>query len=82
MSEIYGDSLADVGIKDGDYVLIHLTKNVSEGDLVAATTPAGFLVKFLSYAPNGNICLTDSDYIPRCFPSESVYIEGRIVRKL
>src|SRR5688500_15620038 len=57
VSQICCESLTGVGINDGDYVLIHLTHQVLEGDLVGVTTPAGFLVKFLSYTSDGNICL-------------------------
>lgn len=81
LSEIYGDSLSGIGICDGDFVLIYLTNSVSEGDLIAATTPDGFLVKFLSYTPDGNVRLSGTDHVPRVFPVKSVKIEGRVVRK-
>ena len=81
LSEIYGDSLSAIGIHDGDFVLIYLTSSVSPGDLVAATTPAGFLVKFLSYTPDGKVRLAGADHIPKVFPAKSVHIEGRVVSK-
>lgn len=79
--EIYGESLSAIGILDGDFVLIYLTNSVSPGDLIAATTPAGFLVKFLSYTLDGKVRLAGADHIPRIFPASSVHIEGRVVGK-
>ena len=82
VSQVCGDSLAGVGIKDGDYVLIHLTQQVLEGDLVGVTTPAGFLVKFLSYTPEGDLCLRGANAdAPQTFPARSARIEGRIISK-
>lgn len=82
ISQVFGDSLAGVGIKDGDFVLIHLTQQVIEGDLVGVTTPAGFLVKFLSYTPDGNLCLRGANgEHPQSFLPQYSRIVGRIIRK-
>jgi SOS-response transcriptional repressor LexA len=81
LSQVFGDSLAAAGINDGDFVLIHLTQQVSEGDLVGVSTPAGFLVKFLSYTPDGSICLRGANGdLPQIFPANQAHIQGRIIR--
>lgn len=82
LSQVCGDSLADAGINDGDFVLIYLTQEVVQGDLVGITTPAGFLVKFLSYLADGNICLSGANGDrPQSFPANTSRIEGRVIRR-
>lgn len=81
MSEICGDSLTGVGIRDGDFALIHLTVNVRSGDLVAALTPEGMLVKFLSYH-NGCVRLESANpqYAPHDYDAADIQIQGKVVR--
>lgn len=82
LSQVCGDSLTGAGINDGDFVLIHLTQDVSQGDLVGVTTPAGFLVKFLSFTSDGHLCLRGvNGERPQIFPSHNSRIEGRVIRK-
>lgn len=82
LSQVCGDSLTGIGINDGDFVLVYLTQQVYEGDLVGVTTPAGFLVKFLSYTPDGSLSLRGTGIdCPQIFPAKSSRIEGRVIRK-
>jgi DNA polymerase V len=81
LSEICGDSLCGVDIRDGDLALIYLTSDIKPGDLVAALTPEGFLVKFLS-SHDGKIRLQSAnpDYPPRDYDPEDVMIQGKVIR--
>lgn len=81
LSEICGNSLIGAGIHDGDFALIHLTANVREGDLVAALTPLGMLVKFLAYR-NGKIRLQSAnpEYAPYEYDPAEVTVQGRVIR--
>lgn len=82
VSEVCGDSLAEVGINDGDYVLIHLTPKVREGDLIAVNTPQGFLIKFLAQITTDYVYLYSSRLSASvAFPIKSTRIEGRVIRK-
>jgi hypothetical protein len=63
---------------------VYLTDDISEGDLVAARTPDGLLIKYISYLPNGFISLYDSTTryrSPRAYPAKLIRIDGRVVGK-
>lgn len=81
LSEICGDSLTGVDIRNGDLALIHLTCDIKPGDLIAALTPDGFLVKFLAFQ-EGKIVLTSANpnYPPHQYDPEDITIQGRVVR--
>jgi repressor LexA len=47
-----GDSMLDAGIKQGDYVLVEVTEDVREGDLVVAIIDSFAVIKKLEFASN------------------------------
>lgn len=78
---IRGDTLLEAGIRDGDTILVYVTENVSEGDLVAIRTPLGLLVKYLSLSQDGTLTLQGTNGPARTFSPNQVHIEGRFVRR-
>lgn len=80
ISEICGDSLTGAGIRDGDLALVHLTSDIRAGDLVAALTPEGMLVKFLDYK-GGLIRLESANphYPPYEFEPADLTIQGKVI---
>lgn len=72
-----------IDIQNGDLALVHLTADIRAGDLVAALTPEGMLVKFLSYQ-DGKIRLESANpnYPPHDYDPEDVTIQGRVVRTI
>jgi SOS-response transcriptional repressor LexA len=82
LSEVCGDSLSGAGVYDGDYALIHLTREIQDGDLVACLVPSGMVIKFLRYEPNGTITLlsANSNYPSLSFEASDVLIQGKVIR--
>lgn len=50
-----GDSMADAGIKEGDYVLVEVTEAVAQNDLVVAIIDSFAVIKKLEVAANAVI---------------------------
>lgn len=50
-----GDSMIDAGIKPGDYVLVEMTQDVSDNDLVVAIIDSFALIKKIQFANNAVI---------------------------
>lgn len=50
-----GDSMFDAGINEGDYVLIELTRDIQENDLVAAIIDSFAVIKKIEFANNALI---------------------------
>ena len=42
---VAGDCMTQAGIRDGDYVAVHLQSTASDGDVVVAASPDGQMVK-------------------------------------
>lgn len=85
-AEIYGDSLIEAGIYEGDLAVIELTKDARNGQLVAALTGEGSLVKYF-YREASRIRLEgrNASYAPRYFSHEQIKIQGivrQIIRKI
>ena|SRR5687767_10592755 len=81
LSEICGDSLTGVDIRNGDLALIYLTTNVKVGDLVAVLTPAGLLVKFLSFhGDQVRLQSANPRYPPHDYDPQDVTIQGKVIR--
>ncbi len=55
-----GSSMVDAGIRNGDYVLVEVTENVSSGDRVAAVIGDMAVIKRLRIAPNATILEPES----------------------
>ena len=54
--EAYGDSMVDIGIDEGDLILVKKTETASSGDVVVALTETGNTLKRLFWE-NGRPCL-------------------------
>jgi len=83
LSEVCGDSLSGAGIYDGDYALIHLSfEDVRDGDLVAAFTPDGMLIKFLWQNYDGRVRLESANpgWPTRFYDPEDITIQGKVIR--
>jgi SOS-response transcriptional repressor LexA len=80
-AEICGDSLKDKGIFDGDIALIHLTHDITPGDLAAILTPEGMLIKFV-FVEDGKLRLESANrkYPSRYFDLADVEVQGRVIR--
>jgi SOS-response transcriptional repressor LexA len=81
LAEVCGDSLNGAGIYNGDLALVHLTTDIRAGDLVAALTPVGMLVKFLHYE-DGLISLKSANphYPPHTYEPSAVNIQGKVIK--
>ncbi len=50
-----GNSMDEAGVQDGDYVLVEVTENINEGDLVVAVIDNFAVIKKIEYANNAVI---------------------------
>ena len=66
--EAYGDSMVDIGIDEGDLILVKKTETASSGDVVVALTETGNTLKRLFWE-NGR---------PRLHAENSTYTEEKI----
>jgi repressor LexA len=76
-----GDSMADAGIKAGDYVLVEVTEAVHEGDLVVAIIDDFAVIKKLEFASNAVILRpvsSDPQYKPIILRRD-FHIFGRVI---
>jgi len=84
LSQVCGESLSEAGIYDGDYALIHLNcKGISNGDLIAALTPDGLLIKFFFRERKANRIRLESanqKFQPRYYDPVDITIQGRVIR--
>jgi repressor LexA len=84
LSQICGESLSEAGIYDGDYALIHLNyKGIANGDLIAALTPDGLLIKFFYRERKlGRVRLESANpgFRARYYDPEDITIQGRVIR--
>lgn len=82
MIEVCGSSLKDARICNGDYVLVYLTKDTREGDLVAINTPEGLLIKYAHLETDGRVRLESANkkYPPKWFDSNEIDITGKVIR--
>lgn len=83
LSEVSGDSLSGAGIYDGDFALIHLNaEDIRNGDLVAAHTPDGMLIKFFWYNYDGQVRLEGANpsWPIRYYDPSDITIQGKVIR--
>jgi SOS-response transcriptional repressor LexA len=83
LANVCGNSLSGKGIYDGDFALVHLTKNVQQGDLVVACCHGSeIVIKFFHVEMSGRVCLSSANkkFEPRYFESDEVEVQGRVVR--
>ena len=78
---VQGESMRDMGIMDGDIVVVRQTLNVRSGDVVAALVDGDATVK--SYYPlnDGRIELrpANPDYSTLLYPAEEVAVQGKVI---
>ena len=60
-ARIDGDALKDIGIQDGDLIVIDRSLPFQENDLVVCYLNGAFDIKFVHYTKDGEIYLTSSD---------------------
>lgn len=76
-----GDSMLDAGIKEGDYVLVEVTEDVTENDLVVAIIDSFAVIKKLEFANNAIILKpvsSDPQYKP-IIVSRNFRIFGKVI---
>lgn len=82
VSTMVGNSLRDAGIYEGDIVIFEITKEVYDGQFVAALTPEGFIAKFFYREPDWiRFESRNSDYLPLRFLPNEIEIVG-VVREI
>lgn len=82
-AEICGDSLIGDHILDGDFVLVHLTTDVQQGNLAAVLAGGSLLIKYLfveTDPPRVRLESSHPDYPPQYFDIAEVSIKGRAVK--
>lgn len=76
---VSGDSMKDEGINDGDLVIIARTKEVKNGDIVAAMVDGEWTIKYFQ-KENGNVSLIPANKkYPVIKPQVSLEIGGVVV---
>jgi repressor LexA len=76
-----GDSMIDAGIKEGDYVLVEVTEDVAQGDLIVAIIDSFAVIKKLEFANNAiilNPVSSDPEYKP-IIVSQNFRIFGKVI---
>nr|WP_319246485.1 transcriptional repressor LexA [uncultured Celeribacter sp.] len=79
--EVKGDSMIDVGINDGDIVVIRETSSASNGDIVVAMVQ-GYETTLKRYQRQGNMIALEAAnpaYETRVLPVDQVEIQGKLV---
>lgn len=79
--EIKGDSMIDVGINDGDVVVIRETSAAENGDIVVAQLE-GYEATLKRYKRKGESIILEAAnpaYEPRILPVGAVKVQGRLV---
>ncbi|QQZ29136.1 transcriptional repressor LexA [Thiothrix subterranea] len=80
--EVRGESMIDIGIMDGDFVVIQQQDNARDGDIVVALVEREeATLKRLYRLPDGHIELRpeNSQMQPMLYPAESVQVQGKMV---
>ena len=79
--KIQGESMRDLGMFDGDIIIVERTQNIRKGDVVVALVNNEVTVK--SYFPqNGNIIElhpANPDFKIQSYPANEVDIQGKVV---
>lgn len=80
--EVKGESMIDIGIMDGDFVVIQTQEEARDGEVVVALVEREeATLKRIYYLPDGNIELRpeNSTLRPMVYPAESVQVQGKMV---
>lgn len=75
---VFGESMRDLGIMDGDIVMARQTASPSIGDIVVAMVEGETTVKTLYIADEGTIELRPSnpDFESQFYPADKVFVQG------
>lgn len=80
--EVRGESMIDIGIMDGDFVVIQQAESARNSDIVVALVEREeATLKRIFYLPDGRIELRpeNSAMQPLVYPAESVQVQGKMV---
>jgi repressor LexA len=79
--KINGESMRDIGILDGDVVVVQQTHTIRRGDIVVAMIDNETTVKSYYPAPDARVELrpANSDFKSQFYPVEDVSIQGKVV---
>jgi repressor LexA len=84
MLRVRGESMIDIGIFDGDYIVVSQTDKVNNGDIIVAGIP-GEEATVKTYKRKGNTITLiphNPEFEPMVFPASDVSIFGRVVTVL
>jgi repressor LexA len=77
---VHGESMREIGIMDGDLVIVKHSDSVRRGNVVVALVNNETTVK--SYYPNGKLVElrpANSEYKPQIYPAKEVKIQGSVI---
>ncbi|WP_020395123.1 transcriptional repressor LexA [Thiolinea disciformis] len=80
--KVKGESMIDIGVMDGDYVVIQRTEEARNGEIVVALIEREeATLKRIYYQANGQIELHPENKTmrPMIYPAQSVQIQGRMI---
>ncbi len=79
--KIAGESMRDMGIFDGDVVVVRQTHTIRQGDIVVALVDNETTVKTYYAAPDARVELrpANPEYKSQFFPVDRVSIQGKVV---
>lgn len=76
---VQGDSMINVGINDGDIVVVEVSSTANNGDIVVATIDEEFTVKTLGKKKGKPVLLPANDSYPVIRPKGSLKILGVVI---
>ncbi len=81
MLRVRGDSMIDVGILDGDFVVVHQQATANNGDIVIAGIPGeeGTVKTYQRKGSTVTLLPANARLSPMVFPADQVEIFGRVV---
>lgn len=80
--KVQGESMRDIGVMDGDYVVIQHAETASNNDIVVAYVEGdGATLKRIFYLADGRVELhpENSTMQPMVYPAHSVQVQGKMV---
>ncbi|MBN1865110.1 MAG: transcriptional repressor LexA [Victivallales bacterium] len=79
--KVTGESMRDMGIFDGDVVIVRQTHAIRQGDIVVALVDNETTVKTYFAAPDSRVELrpANPEYKSQFFPADRVSIQGKVV---
>ena len=80
--KVRGESMIDIGVMDGDYVVIQRVESAHNGDIIVALVERDeATLKRIFYLPDGTIELRpeNREMTSMIYPADSVEIQGRMV---